>query len=192
MESKKPISFAAAAAAAAAKPAPATPASGTSTPSAGSAPSASPASPAPSGPGAPGKNGSNGASAQASPALGSQSPATPSAIATSDKAISSGGIDWVLGKHVKVVTQSDEVFEGQVYAYDVLMNCVVLHIFLVSVPDIPFFSMFVCRDMCLIHLFGLIARASTLHSALTLDLLRAFLPYYLSSRSLCLLYDGLP
>ncbi|KAF9337285.1 hypothetical protein BG006_005496 [Podila minutissima] len=126
MESKKPISFAAAAAAAAAaKPAP-TPASGTSTPSAGSAPSASaPApAPAPSAAGAAGKNGSNGAAAQSSPALGSQSPATSSAIATHDKAISSGGIDWVLGKHVKVVTQSDEVFEGQVYAYDVLMNCV--------------------------------------------------------------------
>ncbi|KAG0352456.1 hypothetical protein BG005_008124 [Podila minutissima] len=125
MESKKPISFAAAAAAA--KPAP-TPASGTSTPSAGSAPSASapaPApAPAPSAAGAPGKNGSNGAAAQSSPALGSQSPATSSAIATPDKTILSGGIDWVLGKHVKVVTQSDEVFEGQVYAYDVLMNCV--------------------------------------------------------------------
>ncbi|KAG0089498.1 hypothetical protein BGZ92_004691 [Podila epicladia] len=131
MESKKPISFAAAAAAAAAKPA-TTPASGTSTPSTGSAPSVSAPAPAPApapaaapaAAGAPGKNGSNGAAAQSSPTLGSQSPITSSAIATPDKEISSGGIDWVLGKHVKVVTQSDEAFEGQVYAYDVLMNCV--------------------------------------------------------------------
>ncbi|KAF9316968.1 hypothetical protein BG003_001350 [Podila horticola] len=136
MESKKPISFAAAAAAAAAKPA-STPASGTSTPSAGSASSASVPAPAPApapvaaAAGASGKNGSNGATAQSSPSLGSQSPAVSSAITTPDKAISSGSIEWVLGKHVKVVTQSDEVFEGQVYAYDVLMNCVVLHIFLV-------------------------------------------------------------
>ncbi|KAG0326104.1 hypothetical protein BG000_001534 [Podila horticola] len=127
MESKKPISFAAAAAAAAAKPA-STPASGTSTPSAGSASSASAPAPAPApvaaAAGASGKNGSNGAAAQSSPSLGSQSPAISSAITTPDKAISSGSIEWVLGKHVKVVTQSDEVFEGQVYAYDVLMNCV--------------------------------------------------------------------
>ncbi|KAF9953178.1 hypothetical protein BGZ72_005629 [Mortierella alpina] len=75
------------------------------------------------------KNGSNASSRQSSPALGSQSPAL-GADKGADKGSSlsqagaSGTIDWVLGKHVKVVTQADEVYEGQVYAFDVIMNCV--------------------------------------------------------------------
>ncbi|KAF9285029.1 hypothetical protein BGZ68_004200 [Mortierella alpina] len=71
------------------------------------------------------KNGSNASSRQSSPALGSQSPALG---ADKDSSVSqsgaSGTIDWVLGKHVKVVTLADEVYEGQVYAFDVIMNCV--------------------------------------------------------------------
>ncbi|KAF9568845.1 hypothetical protein EC968_002866 [Mortierella alpina] len=75
------------------------------------------------------KNGSNASSRQSSPALGSQSPALGTDKGT-DKGSplsqtgTSGTIDWVLGKHVKVVTLADEVYEGQVYAFDVIMNCV--------------------------------------------------------------------
>ncbi|KAF9099105.1 hypothetical protein BGX29_007298 [Mortierella sp. GBA35] len=86
------------------------------------------------------KNG--GAVASNSPALGSQSPAPPgtdskataapattttitTATATNANTNSNNGaIDWVLGMNVKVVTLADEVYEGQVYAYDVIMNCV--------------------------------------------------------------------
>ncbi|KAF9986633.1 hypothetical protein BGZ75_001573 [Mortierella antarctica] len=96
----------------------ATPAVATGTPNAGGS----------SGPTA--KNGSNASSRQSSPALGSQSPAL-GADKGADKGSSSltqagasGTIDWVLGKHVKVVTLADEVHEGQVYAFDVIMNCV--------------------------------------------------------------------
>ncbi|KAG0199982.1 hypothetical protein BGX28_006830 [Mortierella sp. GBA30] len=71
------------------------------------------------------KNGSNASSNQSSPALGSQSPALGSVSGTDKGSPTSlGAIDWVLGKHVKVVTLADEVFEGQVYAFDVIMNCV--------------------------------------------------------------------
>ncbi|KAG0344947.1 hypothetical protein BG004_004056 [Podila humilis] len=155
MEPKKPISFAAAAAtAAASKPAasPANANSGASTPvgrSTSSAPptqAAAPATPAtpvqaPSAPPAlaGGKNGSNGTSSQSltasrsqSPSPASVTPSTPTVAVGTDKANASSTIDWVLGKHVRVVTLSDEVFEGQVYAYDILMNCVVIHIFLVN------------------------------------------------------------
>ncbi|KAF9931825.1 hypothetical protein FBU30_009521 [Linnemannia zychae] len=83
----------------------------------------------------PAKNG--GAPTTASPTLGSQSP-VPSgtdSIAASTTATTNtntgvnannGAIDWILGMNVKVVTLADEVFEGQVYAYDVIMNCVCL------------------------------------------------------------------
>ncbi|OAQ28534.1 hypothetical protein K457DRAFT_138630 [Linnemannia elongata AG-77] len=94
----------------------------------------------------PAKNGgaASGAAstASSSPALGSQSPApsgtdsktaatttanTITAAATTTNANNNNGaIDWVLGMNVKVITLADEVFEGQVYAYDVIMNCVVL------------------------------------------------------------------
>ncbi|KAG9323745.1 hypothetical protein KVV02_007740, partial [Mortierella alpina] len=80
------------------------------------------------------KNGSNASSRQSSPALGSQSPAlgadkgADNGSSSLSQAGASGSIDWVLGKHVKVVTLAEEVHEGQVYAFDVIMNCVVLHI----------------------------------------------------------------
>ncbi|KAG0002773.1 hypothetical protein BGZ65_002337 [Modicella reniformis] len=93
-----------------------------------------------SGPGPTAKNGGNPSSSQSSPALGSQSPAstsTPRTGAGTDKASSASGsapsdsLDWIVGLNVRVVTQTDEVFEGQVYAYDALMNCLALHIILV-------------------------------------------------------------
>ncbi|KAF9422279.1 hypothetical protein BGZ94_008633 [Podila epigama] len=131
MEPKKPISFAAAAAS---KPAPAP----TSTAGSGSvAANSGSTSSTPSGnathastqatPSTNGKNGISGTNAQSALDSNSQSPSTaPSASVGSgqDKGSPSGNIDWVLGKHVKVLTVSNEVFEGQVYAYDVLMNCV--------------------------------------------------------------------
>jgi small nuclear ribonucleoprotein (snRNP)-like protein len=88
-----------------------------------------------------------------SPALGSQSPApsgatesntstaTITATTTATSNANNGAIDWVLGMNVKVVTLADEVYEGQVFAYDMIMNCVVLHIKLVS----PLFLCFFCR-----------------------------------------------
>ncbi|KAF9080057.1 hypothetical protein BGX27_005746, partial [Mortierella sp. AM989] len=72
----------------------------------------------------PAKNGTNVTNPSS---LGPQSSA-PSPTAGADKAAaasaSSGSIDWIVGLNVKVVTQADEVFEGQVYAYDVIMNCI--------------------------------------------------------------------
>ncbi|KAG0271465.1 hypothetical protein BGZ95_000717 [Linnemannia exigua] len=92
-----------------------------------------------------------GAVASSSPALGSQSSApsgttdsktaaittstvtnTNAAAATITTSTSTttnannGAIDWVLGMNVKVVTLADEVYEGHVFAYDVIMNCVCL------------------------------------------------------------------
>lgn len=106
---------------------------------AGKAPVIPPASSAtqggPSGAGP--KNGSNPSNNQPSSASGSQSPAPASAARTAtDKApaagsASSDGLDWIVGLNVKVVTLADEVFEGQVFAYDALMNCLALHIILV-------------------------------------------------------------
>ncbi|KAF9148890.1 hypothetical protein BG015_009371 [Linnemannia schmuckeri] len=91
----------------------------------------------------PAKNGgaaSGAATASSSPALGSQSPApsgtaskagsttatnmTTAAIPTTNANSNNGAIDWILGMNVKLVTLADEVYEGQVYAYDVIMNCV--------------------------------------------------------------------
>ncbi|KAI8595974.1 anticodon-binding domain-containing protein [Dissophora ornata] len=83
------------------------------------------------------KNGSNAPSGQSSPALRSQSPAAappasttpgpgPEKPSASAPPSSSGSIDWIVGMNVKVVTQADEVFEGQVYAYDLIMNCLCL------------------------------------------------------------------
>ncbi|KAF9429436.1 hypothetical protein BGZ76_001291 [Entomortierella beljakovae] len=71
------------------------------------------------------KNGANPQSNQAS-TQGQSSPA-PTSVTGTDKAVASpspGTIDWIIGTNVKVVTQTDEVFEGQVYAYDVIMNCI--------------------------------------------------------------------
>ncbi|KAG0366288.1 hypothetical protein BGZ54_005568 [Gamsiella multidivaricata] len=85
----------------------------------------------PSGAGAASKNGSSAPSNQSSVTQGSQS-AAPGSASGADKAgtsgsasgsASSGSIDWIVGLHVKVVTQADEIFEGQIYAYDVTMNC---------------------------------------------------------------------
>ncbi|KAF9541085.1 hypothetical protein EC957_003412 [Mortierella hygrophila] len=88
----------------------------------------------------PTKNGGAASAPSSSPALGSQSPApsgtdsktaatttinaTTAATTTTNANSNNGAIDWVLGMNVKVVTLADEVFEGQVYAYDVIMNCV--------------------------------------------------------------------
>ncbi|KAF8939647.1 hypothetical protein BGZ47_008088 [Haplosporangium gracile] len=91
----------------------------------------------------PAKNGgaaSGAATASSSPALGSQSPApsgtdsktgsttattmTTAAVPSTNVNSNNGAIDWILGMNVKVVTLADEVYEGQVYAYDVIMNCV--------------------------------------------------------------------
>ncbi|KAI8353934.1 anticodon-binding domain-containing protein [Mortierella sp. GBAus27b] len=101
---------------------------------AGKAPAAAPVSSAsqggPSGGGA--KNGSNPSTNQPSPASGSQTPAaSPAGRAGVDKASASGsptsdGLDWIVGLNVKVVTVADEVFEGQVYAYDTVLNCLAL------------------------------------------------------------------
>ncbi|KAG0286731.1 hypothetical protein BGZ97_007329 [Linnemannia gamsii] len=88
----------------------------------------------------PAKNG-GAAAASASPALGSQpsgadsktattttnttiSTTAAAATTTNSLASNNGAIDWILGMNVKVVTLADEVHEGQVYAYDVIMNCV--------------------------------------------------------------------
>ncbi|KAG0252464.1 hypothetical protein BG011_006950 [Mortierella polycephala] len=97
--------------------------------SAATTPTAATAAAAPSGTSGPAtKNGSNASSNQSSPALGSQSPALASTSPGVDKAPASsaslGNIDWTLGLSVKVVTLADEVFEGQVYAFDPIMNCV--------------------------------------------------------------------
>ncbi|KAK3830434.1 MAG: anticodon-binding domain-containing protein [Linnemannia elongata] len=124
------LSFASAAAAGANKPATTTPAA--------AAPNVTTTTTGPA------KNGgaASGAAsaASSSPALGSQSPApsgtepkvaaatttnpTTVAATTINANSNNGAIDWVLGMNVKVVTLADEVFEGQVYAYDVIMNCV--------------------------------------------------------------------
>ncbi|KAG0292652.1 hypothetical protein BGZ96_003866 [Linnemannia gamsii] len=119
------LSFASAAAAGANKPA---------------APAAATATPAIAAATGPAKNG-GAATASSSPALGSQPSGTDSKAATTTTNTSNsttvaaatttnsptnniGAIDWVLGMDVKVVTLADEVYEGQVYAYDVIMNCV--------------------------------------------------------------------
>ncbi|KAF9907063.1 hypothetical protein EC991_011367 [Linnemannia zychae] len=52
------------------------------------------------------------------------SAATAAVTTTTTNNANNGAIDWVLGMNVKVVTLADEVFEGQVFAYDVIMNCV--------------------------------------------------------------------
>ncbi|KAG9069762.1 hypothetical protein KI688_009087 [Linnemannia hyalina] len=101
------LSFASAAAAGANKPAATTPATTTG----------------------PAKNGGAASAPSSSPALGSQSPApsgtdsktaatttinaTTAATTTTNTNSNNGAIDWVLGMNVKVVTQADEVFEGQ-------------------------------------------------------------------------------
>ncbi|KAF9121191.1 hypothetical protein BGW39_010777 [Mortierella sp. 14UC] len=138
------ISFASAAAAGANKPAAAT--SGASV-TAATAPVTTTTGPAKNG-GATTTGAGTGAGAGAvASALGSQSSApsgtndskaaaiTPStntntgaatvpATTTTASNANNGAIDWVLGMNVKVVTQADEVYEGQVFAYDVIMNCV--------------------------------------------------------------------
>ncbi|KAF9366313.1 hypothetical protein BGX34_004238 [Mortierella sp. NVP85] len=102
---------------------------------AGKAPATPPASSASQGSSGTSKNGSNSTGNQ-SPASGSQSPAPASARTVTDKTSTAGsatsdGLDWIIGMNVKVVTQADEVYEGQVYAYDTVMNCLALHITLV-------------------------------------------------------------
>ncbi|KAK3814991.1 MAG: anticodon-binding domain-containing protein [Benniella sp.] len=97
---------------------------------AGKAPATPPASSASQGPSGTSKNGSNSAGNQ-SPASGSQSPAPAPARTGTDKAPAAGsatsdGLDWIIGMNVRVVTQADEVYEGQVYAYDTVMNCLAL------------------------------------------------------------------
>ncbi|KAF9346749.1 hypothetical protein BGX26_001742 [Mortierella sp. AD094] len=73
----------------------------------------------------PAKNGANVPSNQSSFSQGSQSLSSPATGTNKTTAsASSGGIDWIVGLNVKVITQADEVFEGQVYAYDVIMNCI--------------------------------------------------------------------
>ncbi|KAK9762852.1 hypothetical protein K7432_011000 [Basidiobolus ranarum] len=39
--------------------------------------------------------------------------------------------EWVLGMRVRVKTVTDEEYEGQIYTYDPITNCVVLHILLI-------------------------------------------------------------
>ncbi|KAF9177324.1 hypothetical protein BGZ51_007180 [Haplosporangium sp. Z 767] len=117
LNKKTPISFASAAAG----KSPGT--------SAATTPTAVAAAVVPSGTSGPGtKDGSNASSNQSSPALGSQSPSLASTNPGINKAPASstslGNIDWTLGLPVKVVTLTDEVFEGQVYAFDTIMNCV--------------------------------------------------------------------
>jgi hypothetical protein len=123
---------------------------------AGKAPATPPASSASQGPSGTSKNGSNSAGNQ-SPASGSQSPAPASAPASArtgtDKASAAGsatsdGLDWIIGMNVKVVTQADEVYEGQVYAYDTVMNCLALHITLV-VNQHTCFALLVALLLCL-------------------------------------------
>ncbi|KAF9585611.1 hypothetical protein BGW38_001573 [Lunasporangiospora selenospora] len=81
------------------------------------------------------RGGTNPSSSSASPALGSSLPSlSPSVTDGPDKTLAasastsvssaSDSLDWILGLSVKVTTLNDEVFEGQVYAYDVIMNCV--------------------------------------------------------------------
>ena len=41
------------------------------------------------------------------------------------------GLEWVLGRSVRVKTLLDEEYEGEIYAYDLKTNCVVLHILLI-------------------------------------------------------------
>ncbi|KAG0379312.1 hypothetical protein BGX24_000869 [Mortierella sp. AD032] len=130
------LSFASAAAAGANKPAVTTPATTAAGPAKNGGATAT------------GAGAGTGAVAS-SPALGSQSSApsgtadpkataittsiatnTNAAVATTTTLTSTttnannGAIDWVLGMNVKVVTLADEVYEGQVFAYDVIMNCV--------------------------------------------------------------------
>ncbi|KAF8984318.1 hypothetical protein BGZ46_008297 [Entomortierella lignicola] len=79
----------------------------------------------------PAKNGANVPASQSSTqGSQSQSSSTPASATTATKSAvttaSLGSIDWIVGLNVKVVTQSDETFEGEVYAYDVVMNCICL------------------------------------------------------------------
>ncbi|KAG0223127.1 hypothetical protein BGW41_005702 [Actinomortierella wolfii] len=55
----------------------------------------------------------------------SNTPATPAGAGTTQPE-NKGRIDWVLGLPVKLVTQDGETFEGEIYTYDVALNCVVL------------------------------------------------------------------
>ncbi|KAG0018847.1 hypothetical protein BGZ80_006641 [Entomortierella chlamydospora] len=77
----------------------------------------------------PTKNGANVPGNQSSSSQGSQSlsssvPTSGTGAIKSTASASSGSIDWIVGLNVKVITQADDVFEGQVYAYDVIMNCI--------------------------------------------------------------------
>ncbi|KAF9398217.1 hypothetical protein BGX21_008047, partial [Mortierella sp. AD011] len=71
----------------------------------------------------PTKNGANVPGSQSSSSQGSQSlsssvPTSGTGVIKSTASASSGSIDWIVGLNVKVITQADDVFEGQVYAYD--------------------------------------------------------------------------
>ncbi|KAF9969986.1 hypothetical protein BGZ73_007430 [Actinomortierella ambigua] len=64
-------------------------------------------------------------SGTASPAA-SSTPTITSAGAAGTQSENKGKIDWVLGLPVKLITQDGETFEGEIYTYDVTLNCVVL------------------------------------------------------------------
>ncbi|KAF9162546.1 hypothetical protein DFQ26_003431 [Actinomortierella ambigua] len=74
----------------------------------------------------PGTSPRPGAAGTASPAA-SATPTTPTvAAAASAQSENKGKIDWVLGLPIKLVTQDGETIEGEIYTYDVALNCVVL------------------------------------------------------------------
>ncbi|KAG0313054.1 hypothetical protein BGZ99_009101 [Dissophora globulifera] len=57
--------------------------------------------------------------------------------ASASTSTSSGSIDWIIGLNVRVVTLAAEVFEGQVYTYDTIMNCLCLSSKQVSASSTP-------------------------------------------------------
>ncbi|CAG8544897.1 6808_t:CDS:2, partial [Dentiscutata heterogama] len=50
------------------------------------------------------------------------------------------GLEWMLGLSIRVKTSTDDEYEGQIYAYDPKLNCVVLHILSLFLMDLCFLS----------------------------------------------------